>query len=66
MTSEGDGEARRLTPEGAPAVRCARYLQSQLRVARGFGTFQGIVCREPRHWRMIHGASHPNAGSGSV
>ena len=21
---------------------------------------------EIRHWRMIHGASHPNAGNGSV
>src|ERR1700692_4158838 len=33
---------------------------------RGFGTFEGIVCRDISRWRMIHGASHPNAGRGSV
>src|SRR6266851_4937939 len=33
---------------------------------RGFGTFEGIVCRDIRHRRVIHGAWHPNAGSGSI
>jgi len=55
VTSEGHGEARRLTPEGgarfaAPGIcspNCASY--------RGFGTFEGIVCRDIRHWRMNHG-----------
>ena len=55
MTSEGHGEARRLTPGGArfaaPGI-CSPNCASH----RGFGTFEGIVCRDIRHWRMIHGA----------
>jgi len=34
----------------------ARYLPSQLRVASRLGIFEGIVCRDIRHWRMIHAA----------
>jgi len=33
VTSEGHGEARRLTPEGGARFAAAGYLQSQLRVA---------------------------------
>ncbi len=54
VTSDGHGEARRLTPEGgrfaAPGI-CSPNCVSH----RGFGTFEGIVCRDIRHWRMIHG-----------
>jgi hypothetical protein len=50
--------ARRLTPGGArfaaPGI-CSPNCASH----RGFGTFEGIACRDIRHWRMIHGASHP-------
>src|SRR5216684_7839433 len=55
VTSEGHGEARRFTPGGvcAPGI-CSPNCASH----RGFGTFEGIVCRDIRHWRMIHGASH--------
>ena len=51
------GGARFAAP-GICSPNCASH--------RGFGAFEGIVCRDIRHWRMIHGASHPNAGSGSV
>jgi hypothetical protein len=39
------------------AVRCVGYLYPNGASHRGFGTFEGIVCRDVRHWRMIHGAS---------
>jgi hypothetical protein len=66
VTSEGDGEARRLAPEGRPRFAAPGICSPNCASHRGFETFEGIVCREIRHWRMIHGASHPNASSGSV
>ena len=45
----GGGGARFAAP-GICSPNCASH--------RGFGTFEGIVCRDIRHWRMIHGASH--------
>ena len=66
MTSEANDEARRLTPEGGARFAASGICSPNCASHRGFGTFQGIACRETRHWRMIHGASHPNAGSGSV
>ena len=51
MTSEGHDEAPAHAGGGARGslrrVSCASH--------RGFGTFEGILCRDIRHWRMIHG-----------
>ena len=56
MTSEGHGEARWFTPEGGAWFAAAGYLRSNCASHRGFGIFEGIVCRDIRHWRMIHAA----------
>src|SRR5713101_9507940 len=62
VTSEGHGEARRLTPEGGARFAAPGICSPNCASHRGFGTFEGIVCRDIRHWRMIHGASRPNDG----
>ena len=56
MTSEGHGEARWLTPEGARGSLRPGICGSNCASHRGFGIFEGIVCRDIRHWRMIHAA----------
>ena len=56
MTSEGHGEARRLTPEGGARFAAPGICSPNCASHRGLGTFEGIVCRDIRHWRMIHGA----------
>ena len=55
MTSEGHGEARRLTPEGARGSLRPGICSPNCASHRGFGTFEGIVCQDIRHWRMIYG-----------
>ena len=56
MTSEGHGEARWLTPEGARGSLRPGICGPNCASHRGFGIFEGIVCRDIRHWRMIHAA----------
>jgi hypothetical protein len=55
VTSEGHGEVRRLTPEGRARFAAPGICSPNCASHRGFGTFEGIVCRDIRHWRMIHG-----------
>jgi hypothetical protein len=55
VTSEGHGEARGSRRRGRGSLRpgiCGSNCVSH----RGFGIFEGIVCRDIRHWRMIHAA----------
>jgi hypothetical protein len=56
VTSEGHDEARRLTPEGARGSLRLGICGPNCASHRGFGIFEGIVCRDIRHWRMIHAA----------
>ena len=56
MTSEGHGEARWLTPEGARGSLRPGICGPNCASHRGFGIFEGIVCRDIRQWRMIHAA----------
>ena len=56
MTSEGHGEARGLTPEGARGSLRPGICGPNCASHRGFGIFEGIVCRDIRQWRMIHAA----------
>jgi len=56
VTSEGHGEARWLTPEGARGSLRPGICGPNCASHRGFGIFEGIVCRDIRQWRMIHAA----------